>query len=503
MANAAQGLTGDTKRLLEIVKVMSKYKVMQGFDPDKLCEMLKELGPTFVKLGQLLSMHPEIIPMEYCKKLESLRTDASTLVTAQIREIISEEYGKPWNAVFERILPIPLGAASIAQVHEAILLDGTHVAVKVQRPDIYNKMERDVRLIKKALDIVKFKSINNVMNLCDCIDEMWLVAQEEMDFFREAENIRTIRRNNEGVQYVYCPRVYDELTTKNVLVMEYIGGFELNNTEEMRRQGYNVHEVCTKFINNYIKQFAEDRFFHADPHPGNIRVQDGRIVWLDLGMMGRLTEKDAELVTSCMRAIFSNDYLKFADNLEYTPLGRAEWIKFLGLLTGKEKEAQKIFNQVEAEYNALLQQSKEATNKPKVLVENMYEGVWYVPGGNSVSAQMLNDAGATYPWAQDKRNGSLPLTYEEVLAKAGDADIWLLKVFGQQLTKASLAEMDKRYTQFQPYKTGKIWYSDTSTSGLFDYSAFHPETVLSDYLIIIHPELAKGKTPRYFKQIAP
>ena len=280
MANAAQGLTGDTKRLLEIVKVMSKYKVMQGFDPDKLCEMLKELGPTFVKLGQLLSMHPEIIPMEYCKKLESLRTDASTLVTAQIREIISEEYGKPWNAVFERILPIPLGAASIAQVHEAILLDGTHVAVKVQRPDIYDKMERDVRLIKKALDIVKFKSINNVMNLCDCIDEMWLVAQEEMAFFREAENIRTIRRNNEGVQYVYCPRVYDELTTKNVLVMEYIGGFELNNTEEMRRQGYNVHEVCTKFINNYIKQFAEDRFFHADPHPGNIRVQDGRIVWL-------------------------------------------------------------------------------------------------------------------------------------------------------------------------------------------------------------------------------
>lgn len=315
MANAAQGLTGDTKRLLEIVKVMSKYKVMQGFDPDKLCEMLKELGPTFVKLGQLLSMHPEIIPMEYCKKLESLRTDASTLVTVQIREIISEEYGKPWNAVFERILPIPLGAASIAQVHEAILLDGTHVAVKIQRPDIYNKMERDVRLIKKALDIVKFKSINNVMNLCDCIDEMWLVAQDEMDFFREAENIRTIRRNNEGVQYVYCPKVYDELTTKNVLVMEYIGGFELNNTEEMLRQGYNVHEVCTKFINNYIKQFAEDRFFHADPHPGNIRVQDGRIVWLDLGMMGRLSEKDAELVTGCMRAIFSNDYLKFADNV--------------------------------------------------------------------------------------------------------------------------------------------------------------------------------------------
>ncbi len=315
MANAKTELTGDTKRLLEIIRVMSRYKVMQGITPDKLCEMFKELGPTFVKLGQLLSMHPEVLPMEYCEALKSLRTNATQLVTAQMREIISEEYGKPWNTVFERILPYPLGAASIAQVHEAILLDGTHVAVKIQRPGIYETMERDCKLLKKALGIVKIKDINDVMDLCDCIDEMWLVAQEEMDFLREAENIRTVRRNIEGIQYVYCPKVYDELTTRNVLVMEYIGGVELNNVQALEEQGYDLNEVCTKFINNYIKQFAEDRFFHADPHPGNIRVWDGRIVWLDLGMMGRLTEKDAELVTQCMRAIFSNDYIGFADNV--------------------------------------------------------------------------------------------------------------------------------------------------------------------------------------------
>jgi len=315
MANAAQELSGDTKRLLEIIKIMSKYKVMQGFTPDKLCQMLAELGPTFVKLGQLLSMHPEIIPMEYCKRLESLRTDASQLVTAQIREIIANEYGKPWNTVFERIMPIPLGCASIAQVHEAVLLDGTHVAVKIQRPEIYSKMERDVRLMKKALDIVKPKSINNVMDMCDCLDEMWIVAQEEMDFLREAENIRTITANNEGVAYVSCPKVYDELTTKNILVMEYIGGFEINDKTAMAELGYDVQEICTKLINNFIKQFAEDRFFHADPHPGNIHVQDGQIVWLDLGMMGRLEERDAELVVWCMRTIFSNDYKGFADNM--------------------------------------------------------------------------------------------------------------------------------------------------------------------------------------------
>lgn len=313
MANAVMETGADAKRLLEIVKVISKYKVTQGISPEKLCDMFKELGPTFVKLGQLLSMHPEIIPMEHCKKLESLRTDASRLVTAQIRELITEEYGRPWSQVFRQIMPYPLGAASIAQVHEAVLLDGTHVAVKIQRPEIYSVMERDVRLLKSALNVVKLKKINNVMNLGETIDEVWTVAQEEMDFEREAANIRRVRENIEGIKYVYCPKVYDELSTKHVLVMEYIGGFELTDKAAMEQQGYDVQEVCTKFINNYIKQFAEDRFFHADPHPGNVHIWDGRIVWLDLGMMGTLTKADAELIKVCMKAIFSNDYVSFAD----------------------------------------------------------------------------------------------------------------------------------------------------------------------------------------------
>lgn len=313
MANTAMETGADAKRLFEIVKVIKKYKITQGISPDELCEMIKELGPTFVKLGQLLSMHPEIIPMEHCKKLEALRSDASRLVTAQICDIISAEYGRPWNKVFKRIMPIPLGAASIAQVHEAELLDGTRVAVKVQRPEIYSVMERDVRLLKGALNIVKIKKINNVMDLGDTIDEVWAVAQEEMDFLREAENIRRVRENIKGIKYVYCPQVYDELTTKHILVMEYIGGFEMSNRAAMEAHGYDVQEVCTKFINNYIKQFAEDRFFHADPHPGNVYVSGGKIVWLDLGMMGTLTETDAQLIKICMKAIFTNDYISFAD----------------------------------------------------------------------------------------------------------------------------------------------------------------------------------------------
>ena len=313
MANNQQNLSSDTKRLIEIVKIMSRYKVARDFTPQKMCDMFAELGPTFVKLGQLLSLHPEVIPVEYCKALESLRTDASHLVTSQIRDIISEEYGRPWHTVFDKIMPFPLGAASIAQVHEATLLDGTRVAIKIQRPDIYETMERDVRLLKKAFGIVKFKQISAVMDIADVVDEMWLVAQEEMDFEREAENIRTVRKNIEGIQYVYCPKVFDELSTKNILVMEYVGGCELNDVETLKAQGYDLSEVCTKFVNNFIKQFAEDRFFHADPHPGNVHICDGKIIWLDLGMMGRLTENDAKLVSECMRSIVSNDYVKFGD----------------------------------------------------------------------------------------------------------------------------------------------------------------------------------------------
>lgn len=194
-------------------------------------------------------------------------------------------------------------------------------------------------------------------------------------------------------------------------------------------------------------------------------------------------------------------YIKFADNLESSPLGRAEWIKFLGVLTGTETVADSIFNQVEKKYNALARKAANVTKRPKVLTDNMYEGIWYVPAGNSVAAKVLKDAGGDFPWKDNGDTGSLSLSYEEVLDKANDADIWILKVFGTKLDSDKLAQMDNRYTQFLPYKKGNVWYSDTQDSGLFDYAAFHPELLLSDYLAIIHPEVVNGQVPRFFKKM--
>ena len=312
--NARYGLLGDARRLGEILMVANKHKVTQGLTPEKVVAIFKELGTAFIKTGQLLSLHPEVLPKEYCKALEGLRNSAPTITTMQIREIISEEYSRPWNEVFTRIVGIPVGSASIAQVHEAFLPDGTRVAVKVQRPDSYRMMEQDIRLLKKALSVLKIKQLENIMWLVNnALDETWRVAQQEMDFNQEAQNIDRMREILAPMEFAYVPQVYHELTTKNVLVMEFIDGFELSDHEGMLSAGYDLSEVCQKLIRSYIKQWAEDLFFQADPHSGNIRVRDGQIVWLDLGMMGQLSDTEAEALHHCMHGIWKNDVAEFTE----------------------------------------------------------------------------------------------------------------------------------------------------------------------------------------------
>ena len=284
------GLLGDARRLGEILSVANKYKVAQGLTPDKVYNMFKDLGTAFIKLGQLLSLHPEVLPKEYCKALESLRNDAPTITTAQIREIVSEEYGKPWNHV------------------------GTRVAVKVQRPDSYQMMEQDVRMLKKALNVLKIPQLKNILWLINnALDETWRVAQEELNFMQEAENLERLAKILEPMEFAHVPAVYKELTTRDVLVMEYIDGYEITDHEGLIAAGYDLSEICQKLIRSYIKQWAEDLFFQADPHSGNIRIRDGQVVWLDLGMMGHLSEREAESLHHCMHAIWKNDVSEFTE----------------------------------------------------------------------------------------------------------------------------------------------------------------------------------------------
>lgn len=194
--------------------------------------------------------------------------------------------------------------------------------------------------------------------------------------------------------------------------------------------------------------------------------------------------------------------VKMCDQLESTPLARAEWIKLLGLLTGRESEADSIFHSVKEKYNALKSKAKSVDNKPKILTDNLYQGVWYVPGGNSYQAQLIKDAGGNYFKASDESTGSLSLSFEQVLDEAEEADIWLLKLYGVgDFDYQALRNLDSRYLMFKPAKSKTVWWTDTSTSPLYEEFPFHPEFLLAEYIAIFHPQILPDYSFRYFKKI--
>lgn len=197
--------------------------------------------------------------------------------------------------------------------------------------------------------------------------------------------------------------------------------------------------------------------------------------------------------------------IKMVDNLELTPLGRAEWIKFLGALTGKETLSDSLFRGVSERYQKAASSTSTLSQSPVVLTDNLYQGVWYVPGGNSFQARMIQDAGGKYFLKNDKSTGSLSLSFEQVLKEGRNADIWLLKVWGIELDKEGLLSLDERYANFKAVKTGGVYYANTADGLIFNDMVYHPDLLLTDYAAIFRA-FSEGKDPgplRYFKKMRP
>ena len=281
------------KRLNEIVEVLRRNEIVRGMTPDKLCAVMEELGPTFIKLGQILSMRSDFLPQEYCDALTRLRTQVEPMPVEQVEAILEDAYGRHLSDVFSSFDRQALGSASIAQVHAASLPTGEKVVVKVQRQGIHDVMNRDIH---KGL--VDFNRV---------LDEMWIVAQQEMNFLTEASNLETFTRLNADVAFVSAPKLYPMYTTASVLVMENVEGIPINEKDALRAAGYDLNEIGSKLADNYVKQITEDGFFHADPHPGNIRIRDGKIVFLDMGMMGTLSERDRRTISQAVEGVARND----------------------------------------------------------------------------------------------------------------------------------------------------------------------------------------------------
>ena len=296
------------RRLNEILKVLKKHHLTSGLTPVKLREILEDLGPTYVKLGQIMSMRSDMLPEVYCQELTRLRTDVIPMPYETAVSIIESELQRPVSDIFSSIEQTPLGSASIAQVHPAQLKDGTKVVLKVQRPAIQKTMENDIRLLKKASGILKLTlGTKNLIDFHTILDELWETTREEIDFEKEAANLDLFYANQKEIAYTTCPVVYHELTTPRLLVMDYIDGIQIDHIEELKSLGYDMTEIGEKTAENYCKQILEDGFFHADPHPGNLWISKGQIAWLDLGMAGHLSSNTKLLLRKAITALLEND----------------------------------------------------------------------------------------------------------------------------------------------------------------------------------------------------
>lgn len=301
-------MNSNGRRLKKIISILIKYEIAKGLTPEKLRLIIEDLGPTFIKIGQIMSMRRDIFPSEYCLELEKLRSQVTPMPFEDVIKIIEHEYHYPVEDVFKTINQEPLGSASIAQVHEADLIDGSKVVVKVQRPGIYKVMAQDVILLNRATGILSIASgIGDVVDFKMIVDEMWSTAQQEMDFLFEAQNAQLFNELNAEVKYIGCPKIYNQFTTAKVLVMEAIVGIEIDEKKQLVEAGYDLEEIGVKLAENFVKQIIDDGFFHADPHPGNIFIRNGQIVWIDLGMMGKLSKREMGLLRRSVKAVATRD----------------------------------------------------------------------------------------------------------------------------------------------------------------------------------------------------
>ena len=255
---------------------------------------LEELGPTFIKLGQILSTRPDILPPSYITELSRLQDQVPPSPWEDIKRRIEEELGDSIENLFLAFDPTPIAAASLAQVHGATLPDGRKAVVKVQRPGIERTIRLDLDILYELAQLAQDRTtFGQVYNLVDLVEEFGIALWGELDYRREGRNADRFRENFAKEQHLYVPEVFWTYTTDNVLVQERITGIKIDNVAALEAAGYDRHRLAEHSARLIIKEVLEDGFFHADPHPGNILVLPGEVIGLmDFGTVGYLDSGD-------------------------------------------------------------------------------------------------------------------------------------------------------------------------------------------------------------------
>jgi ubiquinone biosynthesis protein len=307
----------------------------------KLRGAMEELGPTFAKMGQILSTRPDLLPQAFVEELSTLQDQVPPLSEPEVVRVMEEELGVPWEDVFASIDPEPMAAGTIAQVHKATMTGGERVVVKVQRPTARTDILQDLGLLELfAEKTLERSAFSRVIDLPTIIEHLSASLRRELDFRQEAGNLLRMQEVLQGFSRLDVPRVHTEFSTDRLLVMEEIQGGPIRDAPE----GDARKEAARQLLESYYQQILGDGFFHADPHPGNMMWWNDRIYFLDLGMVGEIDPETRNLMLLLLMAFWRGDVSFLAD--------------VVLMLAGEEQRSDLDVEGFEAEVAALLNQTR-------------------------------------------------------------------------------------------------------------------------------------------------
>jgi ubiquinone biosynthesis protein len=310
----------------------------------RLRAAMEELGPTFAKMGQILSTRPDLLPRAFVEELATLQDQVPPLTEEQVVRVMEEELGVPWEDVFDSIDPVPMAAGTIAQVHKATLADGERVVVKVQRPTARQDILQDLGLLEVFAEKTAGRSaFRQVIDLPTIVEHLSASLRRELDFRQEAANLQRMHKVLEPFSRLDVPGVYTEFSTDRLLVMEEVQGGAVRDAPE----GPARKEAARQLLESYYQQILADGFFHADPHPGNMLWWNDKIYFLDLGMVGEIDAETRQLMVLLLMAFWREDVSFLSD--------------VVLMLAGEEQRSDLDVAAFQAEVGALLQRYRGLT----------------------------------------------------------------------------------------------------------------------------------------------
>lgn len=283
--------------------------------PERVKLAFEQLGPVFVKFGQLLSTRPDLIPEEYINQLSKLQNQVKPFNSTQSRLIIETSLGKPIQKIFSEFSDDPIASASIAQVHHGrLLVTNQEVAIKVLRPNISKVIDKDIRLLRSVAAVIEILfSDGKRLKPKEVVNEFETTIHGELDFLQEAANCTELARLHKGDKRIIIPQICFDYCTKNVIVMEWMNGTPISDIVTLKKQNVDLVQLSHYGVEIFYTQVFNFGFFHADMHPGNILCSnDGRYITLDFGIIGCLSEEDKRYLAINILAFFNRDYKKVA-----------------------------------------------------------------------------------------------------------------------------------------------------------------------------------------------